>query len=153
MKVVCRGALIAALAYGSAQAQELKKLTVVLSYVPNVEAYGPEYALHNGFFREQGLDVTRAPAGQGVDQVQMVASGAADIGITDPETILAGVARGEKFVAFAAEFQKSPVAMTCRKDSRVAKPADLKGRNWASRPAQNRSPTCFWRRMASNNRT
>ena len=100
----------------------MKKLTVVLSYVPNVETFGPEYALHNGFFKEQGLDVTLVPAGQGVDQVQMVASGAADIGITDPETILAGVARGEKFKVFAAEFQKSPVAMTCRKDANVAKP-------------------------------
>ena len=128
MKVVCWGALVATLALGSAQAEEMKKLTVVLSYVPNVETFGPEYALHNGFFKEQGLDVTLVPAGQGVDQVQMVASGAADIGITDPETILAGVARGEKFVAFAAEFQKSPVAMTCRKDSGVARPADLKGK-------------------------
>lgn len=128
MKAVGLGALVVALALGTAQAEELKKLSVVLGYVPNVESYGPEYALHNGFFKDEGLDVTVIPAGQGVDQVQMVASGQADIGISDPETILAGVARGEKFTVFAAEFQKSPVAMTCRKDANVAKPADLKGK-------------------------
>jgi NitT/TauT family transport system substrate-binding protein len=126
-KLLATAALAAALT-APAAAFALDKLTVVLSYVPNVEAFGAEYALHSGFFKDEGLDVTLVPAGQGIDQVQMVAAGTADIGITGPESILAGVEKGEKFKIFAAEFQKSPVAMTCRKDSGVTKPADLKGK-------------------------
>ena len=121
-------ALALAGAATAARAAEMQKLTVVLSYVPDVETYGAEYALHAGFFKEAGLDVTLIPAGQGVDQVQMVAAGTAQVGITGPESILAGQDKGEKFKVFAAQFQKSPVAMTCRKDSGVAKPADLKGK-------------------------
>ena len=43
-----------------------------------------------GYYKAAGLDVTLIPAGQGVDQVQMVAAGIATIGIDNPEPILAG---------------------------------------------------------------
>jgi NitT/TauT family transport system substrate-binding protein len=111
-----------------AAAADMTKLTVVLSYVPNVETFGANYALREGYFKDEGLDVTIIPAGPGIDQVQMVAAGAADVGITAPESILAGIDKGASFKIFAAQFQKSPVAMTCRKDSGVTTPADLKGK-------------------------
>jgi len=63
-----------------------------------------------------------------VDQVQMVAAGIAEIGIANPEQILAGIGQGEKFKVFAGQFQTQPLAMTCRKDSGVTKPADLVGK-------------------------
>lgn len=121
-------AVVASAGIGEAGAEELKKLSVVLGYVPNVESFGPEYALKMGYFKEEGLDVTIIPAGQGVDQVQMVAAGTVDIGISNPEQILAGTAQGGKFKVFAAEFQKTPVAMTCRKDSGIEKAKDLEGK-------------------------
>lgn len=123
-------ALAVSAAAGSPQAgaAELQKLSVVLGYVPNVESFGPEYALKMGYFKDEGLDVTIIPAGQGVDQVQMVSAGTVDIGISNPEQILAGTAQGGKFKVFAAEFQKTPVAMTCRKDSGIENATDLKGK-------------------------
>ncbi len=113
---------------GSAGAEELTKLSVVLGYVPNVESFGAEYALKQGYFKDEGLDVTVIPAGQGVDQVQMVSAGTVDIGISNPEQILAGVAQGAKFKVFASEFQKTPMAMTCRKDSGIEKASDIAGK-------------------------
>ncbi len=118
----------------SAYAADLQKLTVVLGYVPDVESYGAIYAKEKGFFAAEGLDVTVVPATMGVDQVQMVASGTADIGIVGPELILAGTDKGEKFKVIAGEFQRTPVAMTCRKDSGVAKPADLPGKRLGIKP-------------------
>jgi NitT/TauT family transport system substrate-binding protein len=112
----------------SAHAAEMTKLRVVLGYIPDVEMYGPEYALKQGYYKAAGLDVTLIPAGQGVDQVQMVAAGIAEIGIANPEQILAGIGQGETFKVFAGQFQTQPLAMTCRKDSGVTKPADLVGK-------------------------
>lgn len=113
---------------GHAGAEDMKKLSVVLGYVPNVESFGPEYALKMGYFKDEGLDVTIIPAGQGVDQVQMVSAGTVDIGISNPEQIIAGAAQGGKFKVFASEFQKTPIAMTCRKDSGVEKASDIAGK-------------------------
>ena len=119
----------------------------MLGYVPNVESFGPEYALKMGFFKDEGLDVTVVPAGQGVDQVQMVSAGTVDIGISNPEQILAGAAQGGKFKVFAAEFQKTPVAMTCRKDSGIEK-AERPRRQAPRRQdaGQALSPTCSCRK-------
>jgi NitT/TauT family transport system substrate-binding protein len=124
LSIACFLALLPLAAF----AQAPRKLTVVLGYVPNVEMYGPEYALHEGLFKAAGLDVTLVPAGQGVNQVQMVAAGVADIGIANPESIIAAAGRGEKFKIFASQFQTSPLAMTCRKDSGVTKASELRGK-------------------------
>jgi NitT/TauT family transport system substrate-binding protein len=122
------GAAMLGMAAGQADAAGMTRLSVVLGYIPNVEMYGPEYALHAGYYKAAGLDVTLIPAGQGVDQVQMVAAGIATIGIDNPEPILTAVGQGETFKVFAGQFQTQPIAMTCRKDSGVVVPADLKGK-------------------------
>ncbi|MCB8881594.1 ABC transporter substrate-binding protein [Acidisoma cellulosilytica] len=119
---------ILGLGAGTAHAAGMTKLNVVLGYIPDVEMYGPEYALKQGYYKAEGLNVTLIPAGQGVDQIQMVAAGIAQIGIANPEQILAGIGQGEKFKVFAGQFQTQPIAMTCRKDSGVTKPADLVGK-------------------------
>jgi NitT/TauT family transport system substrate-binding protein len=121
-------AAMLAAACRAASADEMTKLSVVLGYIPNVEMYGLEYALHEGLYKAEGLDVTLVPAGQGVNQVQMVAAGVVQIGIDNPEGILAAAAKKESFKVFAGQFQSQPIAMTCRKDSGVTKPADLKGK-------------------------
>jgi NitT/TauT family transport system substrate-binding protein len=121
------GASILGLAAGQAQAA-MTKISVVLGYIPNVEMFGLEYALHQGYYKAAGLDVTLIPAGQGVDQVQMVAAGIATIGIDNPEALIAAAGQGEAFKVFAGQFQTQPIAMTCRKDSGVTTPADLKGK-------------------------
>ena len=127
MTSLLAGAAMLGLA-GKADAAGMTKLSVVLGYIPDVEMYGPEYALHAGYYKAAGLNVTLIPAGQGVDQVQMVAAGIATIGIDNPEGILAGEGQGEKFKVFAGQFQTQPIAMTCRKDSGVTEPTDLKGK-------------------------
>jgi NitT/TauT family transport system substrate-binding protein len=127
---VFRSALVGAAFAGlsASAAFAATPVTVVLGYVPDVEDFAAYYAKEKGYFTDEGLDVTIVPGGTGIDQVQMVSSGQATIGIANPESILAAVDKGEKFKVFASEFQTSPIAMTCRKDSGVEKAADLKGK-------------------------
>ena len=124
--VLTVGITLAGLSAGTALAAT--PVTVVLGYIPDVEDFGAYYAKQMGYFTDEGLDVTIVPGGNGIDQVQMVSSGQATIGIANPEQILAAIDKGVAFKVFASEFQTSPIAMTCRKDSGVAKPADLKGK-------------------------
>lgn len=115
-------------AASAAKAEDATKLTVVLGYVADVESFGAIYAKDKGYFKDEGLDVTVVPAGVGVDQVQMVSSGLATIGVVGPELVLAGQDKGANFKVIGGEFQRTPVAMTCRKDSGVQKPSDLVGK-------------------------
>jgi NitT/TauT family transport system substrate-binding protein len=128
-KLRCALALGASLAsLHVATASAATPVTVVLGYIPDVESFGAYYAKAKGYFTEAGLDVTLIPAGTGIDQVQMVDSGQATIGIANPEQVLAATDKGVKLKVFASEFQTTPVSMTCRKDANVTKPADLKGK-------------------------
>jgi NitT/TauT family transport system substrate-binding protein len=128
-RTLCAIAVAAAsLALPQAVCAADRKVTYVLGYIPDVEMFGAEYAYTEGLFKAEGLDVKLIPAGQGIDQVQMIAAGVADVGITSPENIFAGVEKGESFKIFAAQFQKSPGAITCRKDSGVTTVAQLSGK-------------------------
>lgn len=111
-----------------ALAQDKVPLTVVLSYIPNVENFGAIYAESQGFFDEAGLDVTLVPGGQGVDGLQMLDSGLSQITITGADSVIAAVDKGAALKVFAAQFQFSPVSMTCRQDSGVTDAAMLKGK-------------------------
>jgi len=117
-----------ALAFPAIAADAPAKLTVVLNFIPNVEMFGPEYALHEGFFKVAGLDVTLVTAGPGINPIQMVAAGSAQIGQDAAETILIAVDKGVEVKIIGAQFQKSPIAMTCRKDSGIATPAQVVGK-------------------------
>ena len=131
IKPTIRTALVlgcALLGLDVAAAHAATPLTVVLGYIPDVESFGAYYAKEKGYFTDAGLDVTLIPAGTGIDQVQMVDSGQAIIGIGSPEQVIAATDKGVKLKVFASEFQTSPVSMTCRKDSGVTKPAELKGK-------------------------
>ncbi|AEQ50895.1 ABC transporter substrate-binding protein [Pelagibacterium halotolerans] len=121
-------AAILALAAASAMAQDLKPLTVVLSYVPNVENFGALYAKEMGFFEQAGLDVTLIPGGQGIDQIQMVSAGMAQLGMTGADSVVAAVDKGADLKVIAAQFQTSPVAMTCREDSGITEPSMIAGK-------------------------
>jgi NitT/TauT family transport system substrate-binding protein len=128
---ILRNALIVGAALAglhTAAASAATPVTVVLGYIPDVESFGAYYAKAKGYFTDEGLDVTLIPAGTGIDQVQMVDSGQATIGIAGPEQVIAAADKGVKLKVFASEFQTTPVSMTCRKDSSVTKPAELKGK-------------------------
>lgn len=124
---IATAALLAGFA-ATASAKDLKPMTVVLSYIPNVENFGALYAKANGYFEEAGLDVTLVPGGQGIDQIQMVSAGVAQLAMTEASTVIAAVDKGEELKVIAAEFQKSPTAMTCRADSGITKPSMLAGK-------------------------
>lgn len=119
---------------GTTTSASKASLSVVMGYIPDVEDYGFEYALHQGLYAKEGLNVKLIPGGQGVDQVQEVEAGVAQVGIGAAESIITAAGKGDGLKVFGTEFQRSPVAMTCRKDSGVTTPSQLKGKTVGVKP-------------------
>lgn len=137
-------AALLAVAVAAPVAAEVKTpLTVVLGYVPNVENFGAIYAKANGFFDEEGLDVTLVPGGLAVDGLQMLDSGQSQITITIADNVIKAVDQGADLKVFAAQFQTTPVAMTCREESGVKAPTDLKGKRLAIKQGAQRTAETF----------
>jgi NitT/TauT family transport system substrate-binding protein len=99
-------------------------------------------ALANGEYQKRGLNVQVIPGGPGVNVPQLVASGAADLGIGSNSFIVMNLAAEKVPVrAVAAFMQKDPQVLMAHPGTGVTSIADMKGRPILLSDA---SVTAFW---------
>src|SRR5262245_18199426 len=67
-----------------------EKVSLRLSWLPNVEFAGVLIAKERGFYKDAGIDLTINPGGQGLDPIQLIAGGSDDVGIAEGSQILIG---------------------------------------------------------------
>jgi len=129
MKKTMIGAL--ALAAGlamTAPAFAAEPLTLQLKWVTQAQFAGYYVAKAKGFYEEEGLDVTIKPGGPDIAPEQVIAGGGADVITTWMPAALAAREKGVPIVNIAQPFKKSGMELTCRKETGIAKPEDLKGK-------------------------
>ena len=120
-------ALAATVAMGTA-ASAADKLTLQLKWVTQAQFAGYYVAADQGFYAEEGLDVTIKPGGPDVSPVQVIAGGGADVVIDWMPSALASREKGVDLVNIAQPFKSSGMMLTCRKDSGIKSPADFRGK-------------------------
>jgi ABC-type nitrate/sulfonate/bicarbonate transport system substrate-binding protein len=102
-----------------------KTITLGLDWVKDVEYSGYYVGIQKGFYSAAGIDLRFLAGGPNAPKVtQMVASGAADIGIaTDLLVLFDTIKQGTPLVLLAAKFQQSPegVASLASKPIHTAK--------------------------------
>ena len=110
---LCLAALIAAglSVPAAAQTPPLTKVVFSLDFIP-LGRHAPWYAaLGEGYFKDEGLDVSIIPS-QGTAQViQAVESGTANIGFVDVPSVVIARANGSKLKIAAVNYQKAPYAI------------------------------------------
>ena len=119
--------LAAMLAAGAAQAAD-NKVTLQLKWVPQAQFAGYFVAKDKGFYKDEGLDVTIKPGGPDVAPEQVIAGGGADVIVDWMPAALAAREKGAALVNIAQPFKHSGLELTCRADTGIKTPADLKGR-------------------------
>ena len=119
-------ALAAGLGATTAHAED--KLTLQLKWVTQGQFAGYYVAKDKGFYKEAGLDVTIKPGGPDIAPPQIIAGGGADVIIEWMPAALAAREKGVALVNIAQPFKRSGMMLTCRKETGIASPADLKGK-------------------------
>ena len=114
---------LAAASFGAA-AQD--KLTLQLKWVTQAQFAGYYVAKDKGFYKDVGLDVTIKAGGPDINPSQLIAGGGADVIVDWMPSALATREKGVPIVNIAQVFQRSGMQLTCRNDSGVKSPADLK---------------------------
>lgn len=117
---------VAALSAVSAQAAD--KVTVQLKWVAQAQFAGYYVAKEKGFYKEAGLDVTIKPGGPDVAPPQVIAGGGADVVVDWMPSALASREKGVPLVNISQTFKKSGLELTCRAETGIKKPTDLKGK-------------------------
>ena len=125
MKKLMTGAAMLGLMAGMASAEEL---TLQLKWVTQAQFAGYYVALENGFYKEEGLDVTIKPGGPDIAPTQVLAGGGADVVIDWMPSALAAREKGLPLVNIAQPFKRSGMMLTCRADTGIKSPADFPGK-------------------------
>ena len=119
-------ATTALFAAGAAHAAD--KVTLQLKWVTQAQFAGYYVAKDKGFYKDAGLDVTIKPGGPDVAPEQVLAGGGADVVVDWLPAALATREKGVAMVNIAQPFKRSGLELTCRADTGVKAPADLKNR-------------------------
>ncbi len=103
-------------------------VTLQLKWVTQAQFAGYYVALEQGFYEEEGLNVTILPGGPDIAPGQVLAGGGADVMIDWLPSALAAREKGLPIVNIAQPFANSGLMLTCWKDTGITAPADFAGR-------------------------
>src|ERR671917_974908 len=138
------GALALGLLGGAAQAQAPEKVTLQLKWVTQAQFAGYYVAKDKGFYKEAGLDVTIKPGGPDIAPPQVIAGGGADVIVDWMPSALAAREKGVALVNIAQPFKRSGMMLTCRAETGIKTPQDLKGRTLGVWFSGNEYPFLAW---------
>jgi NitT/TauT family transport system substrate-binding protein len=97
-----------------------------------------------GFYRRADLDVRINPGGPDITPPQVVAGGGADVIVEWMPAALANRERGVPLVNIAQPFKRSGLMLTCRAETGIRTPADLRGRTLGVWFSGNEYPFLAW---------
>ncbi len=127
-----------------AGAQAADSVTIQLKWVSQAQFAGYFVAKSKGFYKEAGLDVTIKPGGPDVAPPQVIAGGGADVVVDWMPSALASREKGVPLVNISQTFKRSGLELTCRADTGIKKPADLKNKTVGIWYGGNEYPFLSW---------
>jgi ABC-type nitrate/sulfonate/bicarbonate transport system substrate-binding protein len=105
-----------------------ENVSVRLKWFNQAQFSGYYVAQSKGLYEEAGLNVTLNPGGPNISQIQLVASGTDQLGITSGNQIILARDKGIPVVAVAVIYEKSPIAIVSFKEKNITNPTDLIGK-------------------------
>jgi NitT/TauT family transport system substrate-binding protein len=109
-------------------ASGLIKIRFQTDWFPQPEHGGYYQALAKGYYAAEGLDVEILPGGPNAQVMATVATGRADLGMTNGDDVIVAVARGVPIKMVAAEMQRDPQGILFHAEHPLRDLHDLQGR-------------------------
>jgi NitT/TauT family transport system substrate-binding protein len=124
---VCLSLLLAGCQARPAASDELREVTLNLTYIPNIQ-FSPFYvAIEKGYFQEEGLSV-RLNYGNEADFIALLGSGSEQFMIGSGEQVLLGRSQGLPVVSILEWYRDYPVGVASLKTADIQSPSDLRGK-------------------------
>ncbi|MGY3779630.1 ABC transporter substrate-binding protein [Isobaculum melis] len=113
--------------------QQLKKITVVLDYVPNTNHTGMYVALKKGYYEAEGLDVTFIEPGNENTSATLVATGKGQFGVSYQEDVTYALTSEDQLPikAIATIMEHNTSGFVSTKDAAIKTPKDFEGKVYA----------------------
>lgn len=106
-------------------------VTLALDWTPNTNHTGIYAAMAQGYYKQQGINLTLTPYSSQVAPEQLVTTGKADFAISFPESVTTLRAQGQPLVSVAAVIQSNTSALISLKGRGLDTVASLAGKRYA----------------------
>ncbi len=114
-----------------AEKKELKKMTLVLDWVPNTNHTGIFVAKDLGYFEEEGIEMDIVQPAEDSSSA-IVGSGRAEFGIYFQPNMVKRLLRDTPITAVAAIIQHNTGGIMCLADSGIDSPKDMTGKKYST---------------------
>ena len=115
-----------------ASGDELTPVSLQLQWVAQAQFAGYYAALEQGFYEDEGLDVTIAEGGPDIVPQDALAAGDVDYAISWVPKVLGSIEQGAGITDVAQIFERSATTQISFKDKGIETPEDLVGKNVGS---------------------
>lgn len=112
----------------TAGTNQLVKVRFQTDWYPQPEHGGYYQALAKGYYAAEGLDVEIVPGGPNAQVMANVATGRADLGMTNGDDVIVAAARGVPIKMVAAEMQRDPQGILFHEEYPLHSLKDLEGK-------------------------
>ena len=113
-------------------ASDLTPVTLQLQWVAQAQFAGYYAAVDQGYYADEGLEVTIAEGGGDIVPQDVLASGDADYAISWVPKVLGSIEQGANITNVAQIFERSATTQISFTDKGIEAPADLAGKNVGS---------------------
>lgn len=129
------GASAACAALPLRRARAAEAFTMQAAWINDAEFAGYFVAIDNGYYADEGLELTYLSGGPDVIPESALLSGRAPLALTTPDTtIKAIVDQGAPFKIVGAQYQKNPIGIVSLAKAPINSPAELVGKTLAVPP-------------------
>jgi ABC-type nitrate/sulfonate/bicarbonate transport system substrate-binding protein len=132
---VALAAATSAFGFQRRQAFAASPLSMQASWINDAEFTGYFVAIDNGYYKDEGLDLTYLSGGPDVIPESSIIAAKADLALTTPDTTVSAIVdQGAKFKIIGTQYQKNPVGIISLAAKPIKTPQDLVGKTLAVPP-------------------
>ena len=132
---VALAAATSAFGFQRRQAFAASPLGMQAAWINDAEFTGYFVAIDNGYYKDEGLDLTYLSGGPDVIPESSIIAAKADLALTTPDTTVSAIVdQGAKFKIIGTQYQKNPVGIISLTAKPIKTPQDLVGKTLAVPP-------------------
>jgi NitT/TauT family transport system substrate-binding protein len=117
--------------------KQMDHLTLQLKWIEQAQFMGFLVAQKQGYYEEENIDIEILPGGVGINPVDVLVAGDADVAVAWTGNVLPAISQGEDLVNIGQGMQRSAMRMMALKTSGIEAPEDIVGKKIGTWPGGN----------------
>jgi len=117
--------------------KQMDTVTLQLKWIEQAQFMGFLVAREMGYYEQEGIDIDILPGGVGINPIDVLIAGDADVAVAWTGNVLPAISQGEELVNIGQGLQRSAMRLMALKESGIESPEDIEGKKIGTWPGGN----------------